>query len=529
MIYKPAGNRDLTVPDPFTTTYAGNLAYGSKQLVSSPKNGTTEVIYTTVITSSHNTYNRQTSKEIQAAEDGETLVGNSKTETTIDNGKKIETIYIYDVDKYTGSLTDPYVYYKRITEVKPKVIFAKTTYEADNTVEFNKQVIATPSVNGENNVTYVTLQCINVTLDTPAGKLPNGTKIIGEKVTKAAVNGLTKVGNIEAVANGDGSTTYKRYEVDSKTGKTVNPTVIATTGKVTKEVIKAVVNYVADPKVKYGDSEVAVKPKDGLKTITNMDIVKDGELEHHDDKVDIVNPINGETHVGNKKTETDKDGKTTITVYNVDPKTGKLDIKTPNTVRTTQVKTQEIPATITYQADSNLDFNKQEVATPAVNGTMKVTYTTVETPDTKRGNKHSEVTKPVQNGLTKVGNKKTETDKDGKTTITVYNVDPKTGKLINPKVISKTIVEPEFISDVPVAESGIEIGAQADSKTAETTDTKAIDIKSNVDEINATKPTAKTHVSLQTGVDNAGRLATVMASVSALIAAAYAAIRRRKD
>ena len=161
---------------------------------------------------------------------------------------------------------------------------------------------------------------------------------------------------------------------------------------------------------------------------------------------------------------------------------------------------------------------------------MKVTYTTVETPDTKRGNKHSEVTKPVQNGLTKVGNKKTETDKDGKTTITVYNVDPKTGKLINPKVISKTIIEPEFISDVPVAESGIEIGAQADSKTAETTDTKSsTNTESNVDKVNTDKQTKKTHVSLQTGVDGAGRLATVIASVSALITAAYTAIRRRKD
>ena len=101
--------------------------------------------------------------------------------------------------------------------------------------------------------------------------------------------------------------------------------------------------------------------------------------------------------------------------------------------------------------------------------------------------------------------------------------------MINPKVISKTIVEPEFISDVPVAESGIEIGDQADSKTAETTDTKATDIKSNADETNATKLTAKTHVGLQTGVDNAGRLATAMASVSALITAAYTAIRRRRN
>ena len=260
-----------------------------------------------------------------------------------------------------------------------------------------------------------------------------------------------------------------------------------------------------------------------------MDIVKDGKLEHHDDKVDIVNPINGETHIGNKKTETDKDGKTTITVYNVDPKTGKLDLEHPNTVRTTQVKTQEIPATITYQADSNLDFNKQVVVTPAVNGTMKVTYTTVETPDTKRGNKHSEVTKEVQNGLTKVGNKKTETDKDGKTTITVYNVDPKTGKLINPKVISKTVIEPEFIPDVPVTEPVIKTDDQADNKVVETVDPKSTNTESNVDKVNTDKQTKTTHVSLQTGVADAGRFATVMASVSALIAAAYAAIRRRKD
>ena len=598
-----------------------SLPYDTKVVDKDPQEGSKNVTYITITDADGYTNTTTTDGETtKEPVKGEGRVGNKQVE--IDGNKTTTTIYNINPDTGSLDLTRPVM--TKIQETKVESIPAETTYKVDSSLDFNKQKVEKSAVNGKKEVVYLT------EIDSEGNRATN---VQDEKTIVPVQNGIVGVGNIEAVANGDDSTTYKRYEVDSKTGKTVNPTVIATTGKVTKEVIKAVVNYVADadvdfdktevvitpqdglkttinmdivkdgqiekhpdkvettdpingethvgnveiivngdgsktvkvydvnpttgklenpkvigtigkvttepikavvkyvadPNVDFGQTKDIVKPKDGLKTITNMDIVKDGKLEHHDDKVDIVNSINGETHVGNKKTETDKDGKTTITVYNVDPKTGKLDIKTPNTVKTTQVKMQEIPATITYQADSNLDFNKQVIATPAVNGTMKVTYTTVETPDTKRGNKHSEVIKEAQNGLTKVGNKKTETDKDGKTTITVYNVDPKTGKLINPKVISKTIVEPEFISDVPVAESDIKIGDQVDSKTAETTDTKSTNTESNVDKVNTDKQTKKTHVSLQTGVDNAGRLATAIASASALITAAYTAIRRRKD
>ena len=91
------------------------------------------------------------------------------------------------------------------------------------------------------------------------------------------------------------------------------------------------------------------------------------------------------------------------------------------------------------------------------------------------------------------------------------------------------MIEPEFIPDVPVTEPVIKTDDQADNKVVETVDPKSTNTESNVDKVNTDKQTKTTHVSLQTGVADAGRFATVMASVSALIAAAYAAIRRRKD
>ena len=108
------------------------------------------------------------------------------------------------------------------------------------------------------------------------------------------------------------------------TGKLENPKIIGIIGKVMINPIRAIITYIADPNVAFGQDKVAIKPKDGLQTTTNMDVIKNGQIEHHNPKVEITDPINGETHVGNVEVIVNSDGSKTVKTYQVNPKTGKL-------------------------------------------------------------------------------------------------------------------------------------------------------------------------------------------------------------
>ena len=143
---------------------------------------------------------------------------------------------------------------------------------------------------------------------------------------------------------------------------------------------------------------------------------------------------------------------------------------------------------------------------------------------------------PVTNGITHVGNVEIIVNGDGSKTVKVYDVNPTTGKLENPKVtiIPKPAVISDSVPDLLTVKPMIETADQVEKMTDKTADTEQTaieshDAKSNNIDSHADKQATKTHVSLQTGVKDTGRIAAVIASVSAAIAAAYTAIRRRKN
>lgn len=296
---------------PATTTYVadGNVNFGEKKVTTPAKDGSKEVTYTTIETADDKR-GRKDSKVITPTINDVTKVGNKKVETDKDGNTTITT---YNVDPKTGKLDLEHPNKVTVNKVEKETIPATTVYEPDDTVDFNKTKVVTPAKDGERKVTYLTVE----TPDTRYGKKES-------QVTKDAINGVTKVGNVEIIINPDGSKTVKTYDVNPITGKLENPKIIGIVGEVTINPIRAIITYVADPNVDFGQDKVVIKPKDGLKTTTNMDVIKNGQIEHHNPKVEITDPINGVTHVGNVEVIVNSDGSKTVKTYQVNPKTGKL-------------------------------------------------------------------------------------------------------------------------------------------------------------------------------------------------------------
>ena len=180
-------------------------------------------------------------------EDPTLAVGESKVAKKGVKGKKV-TKTTYKVNRTSGELPDPVseivedtkpvdevilVGTKKVTPATPiediatttkttkEVIKAEISYEADETLEFEKQNVAIKPINGEKEITTVS----------QSGKKD----VVTEKVIKDKVDGVTKVGNKKVeVETKDGvtTTTTTIYEVEKETGKLVNPKV--TTHKTTK-------------------------------------------------------------------------------------------------------------------------------------------------------------------------------------------------------------------------------------------------------------------------------------------------------
>lgn len=233
---------------------------------------------------------------------------------------------------------------------------------------------------------------------------------------------------------------------------------IAKTTKTTKETIKAKVSYEADDTLEFEKQNVVKKPVDGEKEVTT--ISQKGKKDVVTEKV-IKDKVDGLTKVGNKKIEVDtKDGvtTTTTTVYEVDKTTGKL-VNPKVTVKKTakigtiediakKVSSKDIDYETTYVAKADLEYEKEEVFQKGVKGTKEITQVGSEKPVEK-------ITKKPVDEIIGVGNKKVVTEnvkvngKDAKKiTTTIYEVDKKTGKLINPKSTVKTILNAEKIEDI---------------------------------------------------------------------------------
>ncbi|WP_311537306.1 pullulanase-associated domain-containing protein [uncultured Anaerococcus sp.] len=357
-------------------------------------------------------------------------------------------------------------YNDKITKTtRTEIIQAKVRYQADEKVEFGQQKVEKSPVDGEKEVTTVS----------EPGKDP----VVTEKVTKEPENGLTKVGNkqVETKENANGSTTTTTtiYEVNPKTGKLENPTAttktsmpagtiedIAKTTKIERKTIPGKVTYEADESLNFKEKKEEKTPVDGEKEVTTVS--ESGKDPVVTEKV-TKEPENGLTKVGNKQVETKENANgsttTTTTIYEVNPKTGKLENPTATTktsmpagtiediAKTTKTKTEIVPGKIKYQADDNLAYGTKEVVKAPVDGEKEITI--VSQPG-KEDEVIEKTIKEAKDGLTKVGNKQVETKENANgsttTTTTIYEVNPKTGKLENPTATTKTSMPAGTIEDI---------------------------------------------------------------------------------
>lgn len=473
------------------------LPYGTKKVVKNAIDGKKVYIGEFKVSADGTpTFKILEEKIIKPKQDGLTKVGNKKVETTeippLPGGSKPgtkTTTTIYDIDPNTGEESNPKVTTKisypaekiqdiaKTTKVTKEDIPFNTIYTKDDKLKYNEKKVIQKGVKGENKVTTIT----------QTGKKP----IVNKELVKKPIDEIITIGNVKIVVEDvppikGGSkpgkkTTITTWGVDPKTGKLINPkeTVkivypaekIQDTAKtITHEEIPYKTVYVAKADLKAGEKEVFQKGVKGKKEITKIGSNKPTEkviekptteiIGIGNRKIDIeeVPPIKGGTKPGTK---------TTTTVWDADPKTGKL-INPKVTTRisypaekigdiatTVKVTKEEVPFNTIYKADENLTYNTKKVIQKGVKGENKVTTTKKPgTPD--KVNK--ELVKKTIDEIISIGNKKVTKEevppvkggtKPGtKTTTTVWDVDPKTGKLIKPKTTIKISYPMEDIQDI---------------------------------------------------------------------------------
>ena len=370
---------------------------------------------------------------------------NYKQEQTTEGTKgKKTTTTIYEVDENNGLTSNvngtPTI---ETVKAKDKVIKVgnlekktsdipfKKTYEGNPDLTYQKQETKTAGQNGKEEVT------LTYKVD-PSTGLTTEVEAKNGSCTKP-VNEVVQVGNKEVIQNSDGSITTKTYKVNPDDGTLSDPTVVTSrpwtdiaSGASVTEVLKAKMTYVADESLPYGQTQKESDPKDGEKITTPTGKVENGQWAEGEPKVEIKAAVNGVTKVGNKKVETE-------------------DIQ---------------PATV-YEADSTLDYNKQQT-TEGTKGTKTTTTIYKVNADTGLTDEidgtPNVVTVQAKNKVIKVGNVDTKTEeipftttyvddpdldegktsivtageKGSKTVVTTYEVDASTGKLSNPT--SKTTV-----------------------------------------------------------------------------------------
>ncbi len=526
------------------------LGYNEKKTIKEGKAGKKEIVTTTsyktgkpvattkenIITPAENkvvAIGNKTAKAVQTpykfvyVYDDNLQPGEFKVVTKGQKGQIITTT-TYDVNASDGSLSNPKSS-EKVIEAKNEIIHfgagakipgvtiktgddttkqseevaipAKMFYEADPTLPYGTKKVVKKAIDGKK----VYIGEFKVSAD----GIPTF-KILEEKVIKPKQDGLTKVGNKKVETNEipplpGGSkpgtkTTTTIYDIDPNTGEESNPKVTtkisypaekiqdtAKTTKVTKEDIPFNTIYKKDDKLKYnekkviqkgvkGENKVTTITQTGKKPIVNKELIK----KPIDEIITIGNvriivedvpPIKGGSKPGKK---------TTITTWDVDPKTGKLinpkttikisypmeDIQDIATKTTKDIA--DVDFEIIYEADPNLEYGKTQIKQDGKKGKKEIT-TISKVVDGKRIEEKSEkIIEEVVNKIISVGNKKVvkedidykviekETDeleigkskiekpgeKGTKEIITTSEVDPKTGKLINEKTEEVITKEP---------------------------------------------------------------------------------------
>ena len=393
-----------------------NIEYGKTKILQKGENGELEVTRTTTLINGKREI-KKTSKILKGKSDKIIGVGNKKS--------SIESI--------------PYVVIERQT---------KELQEGDREI----------SVKGKDG-TKTTTTIYDVDPDT--GKLINPKEVVEtvDPVNEVILLGTKKVINAKTIED------------------------IATTTKTKKESIPGKIKYESDDKIDFGTKKVVKDPVDGEKEITTVS--QKGKKDKITEKV-IKNPQDGVTKVGNKKVEVkpldplykggEKGSETTTTIYDVDPNTGKLINPVSTTKKSypsatiediatkTKKTTEEVPYNTVYVAKSDLKYGEKRVFQEGSNGAKEVTIVSKVIEGKRIEEKSEKIIKKPTPKIIGVGNRKTEIEKipfetteekdntlefgktetktkgkDGrKTTTTVAEVDPNTGKLINPKETIET-------------------------------------------------------------------------------------------
>ncbi len=389
------------------TTYTAdpNLEYKKVEYDTQPQDGKKQVI-TGAMKNGAWDPDATSEKEITKAVDGKARVGNKevkteelnpatvyeadssltyKQEQTTEGTKGTKTTTTtYKVNPDTG-LTDEVDSTSTVDTVKAKDkvikvgnvekktsdIPFKKTYEGNPDLTYQKQETKTAGQNGKEEVTltYKVDAKTGLTTDVEAKK---------GSCTKP-VNEVVQVGNKEVIQNNDGSTTTKTYKVNPDDGTLSDPTVVTSrpwtdiaSGAAVSEVLKAKMTYVADESLPYGQTQKVNDPKDGEKITTPTGKVVNGQWVEGEPKVEIKAAVNGVTKVGNK-----------------------------------EVKTEELnPATV-YEADSSLDYKKEQ---PIEGAKGTKTTTTIYKVDENTGltntvqSSESQITTAAKDKVIKVGN-----------------------------------------------------------------------------------------------------------------------------
>ena len=363
---------------------------------------------------------------------------------------------------YTGIITLNLNVPKTDNGVTTWVIKAKMKYEADPKLAYQQKQQVTAAKDGTKKEYADGSDPVEVSAQdglTKVGNVNKTTTTIPFKTTYVADNTLDYKKQEDKTAGKDGSTTvtttYKvnpdtglTTEVDSSKEDKVDPTDhVVRVGNVNKTTTKIPfkTTYVADNTLDYKKQEDKTAGQNGSKTVTttykvNSDTGLTTDVENT--KEDKVDPTDHVVRVGNKQV-THEGNKTITTTYDVDPATGNLinpkkKTSMPADTLVGSTKTEVLHGVMKYEADETLPYNTQKKISDPVdgkrvtksNGVFKNGVWVEGTPSVNET--------AAQDGLTKVGNKEVINNADGSVTTNVYEVNPTTGALSN----SKTTVTP---------------------------------------------------------------------------------------
>ena len=362
---------------------------------------------------------------------GKTIVkvgAKTKVEQSKDSeGRDVIDTTTYEVDPKTGKVTPTIVRtYGKTKEptVEKRVVPSPVVYEKDDTKEKGTAPTTVKGEDGEETITTT------YTVDPNTGKI---TASEGQPVrTKEPTNTIVKVAgkdkvetteipspkkyvkddtrdkgqdNVEEAGQAGSRTTTTTYEVNPADGTitervgepvVVNPTEtivkVAAKDKVVETPIEPEVEYVKDVEKDFGTPDQRTEGEKGKTvTTTTYDVdANDGHITEH-----VGNPVvipAGKTivKVGAKtKVEQSKDSEghdvIDTTIYEVNPKTGKV---TPTTVRTygktkePTTETRPVPSPVVYEKDDTKEKGTAPTTVKGEDGEETITTTYTVDPNT---------------------------------------------------------------------------------------------------------------------------------------------------